>query len=348
MKAIESIIARASQLNGTVVLPEGMDARVITAACACVDRKICTPTVLGTPSEIAAAYAKADGGQSDPGYLTRLAAYVVHDGNTLTFYFDGHWGAQTGTVYPIDEYVIYNMVGQFKSVTSVVFDPSFAAARPTKTYRWFAGMENLKTITGMEKYLNTSEVTDMNGMFYNCGDLKSLDLSAFETQKVRDMVGMFSCCGDLETLDLSSFNTENVLYMDQMFYDCSELTTIYVGDGWLTTKLDTSDKMFRDCYNLVGGAGTTYDAANANDATYAHVDGGADYPGYLTLKAALKGDVNLDGQVGIGDIVAITNIMAGIETDPGMVSRADVNGDTQVGIGDIVAITNIMAGMEAQ
>ncbi len=59
MKAIEKIIERASRLNGTVVLPEGMDARVITAACACVDRKICTPTVLGTPSEIAAAEAKA-------------------------------------------------------------------------------------------------------------------------------------------------------------------------------------------------------------------------------------------------------------------------------------------------
>ena len=59
MKAIEKIIERASQLNGTVVLPEGMDARVITAACACVDRKICTPTVLGTPEEIAAAEAKA-------------------------------------------------------------------------------------------------------------------------------------------------------------------------------------------------------------------------------------------------------------------------------------------------
>jgi hypothetical protein len=68
----------------------------------------------------------------------------------------------------------------------------------------------------------------------------------------------------------------------------------------------------------------------------------------IITKTVLRGDVNLDGQVGIGDIVAITNIMAGIETDPGMVSRADVNGDTQVGIGDIVAITNIMAVMEAQ
>ena len=60
----------------------------------------------------------------------------------------------------------------------------------------------------------------------------------------------------------------------------------------------------------------------------------------------LKGDVNGDGQVGIGDIVAITNVMAGTETDPDIIQRADVNGDTGVGIGDIVAITNIMAGAE--
>jgi len=59
MKAIESIIEKASQLNGVVVLPEGMDARVITAACSCVDRKICTPIVLGTAEEIAEAERKA-------------------------------------------------------------------------------------------------------------------------------------------------------------------------------------------------------------------------------------------------------------------------------------------------
>jgi len=55
MNAIKEIIEKASKLNGTIVLPEGMDPRVITAACACVDRKICTPIVLGTPDEIAAA-----------------------------------------------------------------------------------------------------------------------------------------------------------------------------------------------------------------------------------------------------------------------------------------------------
>ena len=70
MKAIEKIIERASALNGTVVLPEGMDARVITAACACVDRKICTPVVLGTPEEIAAAEAKAGLALADRGIKT--------------------------------------------------------------------------------------------------------------------------------------------------------------------------------------------------------------------------------------------------------------------------------------
>jgi len=59
MNAIKEIIEKASKLNGTVVLPEGMDPRVVTAACACVDRNICKPVVLGTPEEIAAAEEKA-------------------------------------------------------------------------------------------------------------------------------------------------------------------------------------------------------------------------------------------------------------------------------------------------
>ena len=65
-----------------------------------------------------------------------------------------------------------------------------------------------------------------------------------------------------------------------------------------------------------------------------------------TTKMFMPGDVNADGSVGIGDIVAVTNVMAGIENDADVVARADVNGDGSVGIGDIVAITNIMAGVE--
>ena len=56
-----------------------------------------------------------------------------------------------------------------------------------------------------------------------------------------------------------------------------------------------------------------------------------------------KGDVNADGEVGIGDIITITNVMAGDGTEA-VIKRADVNGDGEVGIGDIISITNIMAG----
>ena len=58
---------------------------------------------------------------------------------------------------------------------------------------------------------------------------------------------------------------------------------------------------------------------------------------------SIVGDVNGDAQVGIGDIVAITNIMAGTAVDPGVKAHADINDDGEIGIGDIVAITNIMA-----
>lgn len=60
----------------------------------------------------------------------------------------------------------------------------------------------------------------------------------------------------------------------------------------------------------------------------------------------IPGDVNHDGSVGIGDIVAVTNVMAGLTGDgfPVAPADADVNHDGDVGIGDIVAITNIMAG----
>lgn len=57
----------------------------------------------------------------------------------------------------------------------------------------------------------------------------------------------------------------------------------------------------------------------------------------------LRGDVNNDRKVGIGDIVAVTRHAAG-ETTGIPMEIADVNGDGKVGIGDVIAITNTMAG----
>ena len=165
-------------------------------------------------------------------------------------------------------------------VTTVVFDATFADARPLTTEMWFADMTNLTTITGIE-YLNTSRVTDMMIMFSNCSALTDLDVSGFKTSRVTNMAGMFNGCSRLTTLDLSSFNTAKLEYTLQMFRYCGNLRTIYVGDQWDATDLTNSNEMFDGCTNLVGGQGTTYDADHI-DAEYAHIDGGPDNPGYLT------------------------------------------------------------------
>ena len=91
MNAIKEIIEKASKLNGTVVLPEGMDPRVITAACACVDRKIATPVVLGTPAEIADAEAKAGLKLADRGIKT--IDYTLGDAELEAAYLEA-WNAK--------------------------------------------------------------------------------------------------------------------------------------------------------------------------------------------------------------------------------------------------------------
>lgn len=63
-------------------------------------------------------------------------------------------------------------------------------------------------------------------MFWNCRNLRTVDLSSFSTVNVKDMEGMFKDCGKLYKLDLSSFSTENLSNTSQMFWGCRELLEI--------------------------------------------------------------------------------------------------------------------------
>jgi len=59
MSILDTMIPRAKALKKTIVLAEGMDPRVISAAVKAKKLGICTPIVLGTPKEIAEAEAQA-------------------------------------------------------------------------------------------------------------------------------------------------------------------------------------------------------------------------------------------------------------------------------------------------
>ena len=149
--------------------------------------------------------------------------------------------------------------GQRGKIKTVVFDASFANARPTSCYCWFSGCNNLTEIKGIE-YLNTENVTNMGFMFNSCKVLTSLNLSNFNTEKVTDMQGMFGECWDLTSLDLSSFNTAEVTDMSSMFRSCFALTSLDLS-SFNTAKVTNMSDMFRLCKAL-----TSLDLSNFNTA----------------------------------------------------------------------------------
>ena len=89
-----------------------MDPRVITAACACVDRKICTPVVLGTPAEIADAEAKAGLKLADRGIKT--IDYTLGDAELENAYLEA-WNAKESKK-PAEKQKIIDLAGAQKTL----------------------------------------------------------------------------------------------------------------------------------------------------------------------------------------------------------------------------------------
>ena len=150
-------------------------------------------------------------------------------------------------------------------ISKVVFEASFANARPTNCYAWFVNFKNLTQIEGIEN-LNTENVTSMRDMFNGCSSLTSLDLTNFNTAKVTDMKLLFANCSALESLDLSMFNTENVTSMPSMFNGATNLKTLNVSN-FNTEKVNNMGHMFANCPNL-----TSLDLSSFNTKGVEYVD----------------------------------------------------------------------------
>ena len=182
-------------------------------------------------------------------------AVLSTDKKTLTFYYDDQKSSRSGTKYALNTGTnnpgwlgTPSTMENTDKITKVVFNSSFANARPTSCYHWFFSMSNLATITGLN-YLNTSEVTNMSGMFANCFKLKSIDVSNFDTSKVTDMQYMFSQCVGLTSLNLSNFNTSNVTNMSYMIHNCANLTDLNVR-SFDIRKVTNMENMFSYCGKL--------------------------------------------------------------------------------------------------
>ena len=179
------------------------------------------------------------------GYFTPVFDYAEFATGTLTFRRSlskpaGAYDLNEGNNEP-------GWLTQKENIYKVVFDASFAKARPTSCYKWFWSCD-VTQIEGIEN-LNTEEVTNMHSMFSGCLYLTSLDVSKFDTQKVEDMSDMFASCTDLESLNVSNFDTQKVKDMNDMFYNCTGLTSLDVSN-FNTQNVEDMSFMFSSCFGL--------------------------------------------------------------------------------------------------
>ena len=215
-------------------------------------------------------YAKIDGGYfRDKAYDNR--PWVKYADGTLTFRCgykkilgENEYELNSGEKLP--KWNTHNT-----KISKVVFEASFANARPTSCYAWFQNFIKLKQIEGIEN-LNTENVTNMKFMFKGCSSLTSLDVTHFNTGNVTSMSGMFDGCSGLISLDVTNFNTANVTDMSNMFYGCYKLKEIYVSDKFVTDDVISSGYMFMRCSSLSGDI--DWNSVKVSDKTYAKTAGG--------------------------------------------------------------------------
>ena len=85
-----------------------------------------------------------------------------------------------------DDSIVRNLSTAVKDIKSV----KIIYSEDVYKIRFYGGYSYPHRIKEL-KYINTSNITDMRYMFYNCSSLTSLDVSNFDTSNVTNMDSMF-------------------------------------------------------------------------------------------------------------------------------------------------------------
>ena len=215
----------------------------------------------------------APGITENPYTTDRIYTEFVESKHKLTYYYGSGWRNSKNVVEfynQSDPHVDNRFVDYVDKVIYIEVDESMKNAPLTSTSFFFSGFNsdenlwlplyNAGSLIGLNN-LNTTNVTDMSGMFYGLQNLSSLDLSGLNTAKVTNMNNMFLGCHTLRSLDLSSFNTANVTHMAQMFNGCLYLTSLKLS-SFNTAKVTDMDGMFFECQSLESLNVSSFNTAN--------------------------------------------------------------------------------------
>ena len=146
---------------------------------------------------------------------------------------------------------------------------NFDTSNVTNMNSMFYGESNLTSLNLSN--FDTSQVKDMRNMFYGMSNLTTLNLSSFDTSKVTNMGSMFLGMSNLTTLNLSNFDTSKVTDMHFMFYGMSNLTSLNLS-SFDTSKVTTMERMFYGISNLTTLGLSNFNTSNATNMGYMFSD----------------------------------------------------------------------------
>ena len=99
----------------------------------------------------------------------------------------------------------------------------FAPTNVTSVGWMFNNCSKLKEIKGINK-INIERVYKLTSKFQNCNEIEYLDLSNFDTSNATDMGGMFMECYKLKEIKgINEFNTSNFNSLKGTFQNCREM-----------------------------------------------------------------------------------------------------------------------------
>lgn len=180
-------------------------------------------------------------------------AFVVPNSEDGTKY-DLYIGAAGGVIANSNSRLLFfNM----RALENINFNNNFDTSNVEIMQWMFAGSNSLTTLDLSS--FDTSNVYNMGGMCsswdpiegnFGTSSLQNIIFGEnFKTSNVTYMYHMFNECSNLKELNLCSFNTSKVTDMIEVFRNTQNIENIYVGDGFITAKADTT--------NMFSGSGVS-------------------------------------------------------------------------------------------
>ena len=134
-------------------------------------------------------------------------------------------------------------LGSKKVAPTKIITKEVSSMKPFFNAGGKCGYSTVTSFEGTIQYNDTSNVTDMNKMFYYCTELTSIP--QLDTSNVTDMSRMFQHCYKLTSIP--QLDTSKTIYMSEMFSQCYQLTSIPQLD---TSKTTSMGSMFYRCEKL--------------------------------------------------------------------------------------------------